>query len=401
MMTRDVRSRALGVLMGAFLLSFSIPPGSWAQTRPFSRPWDTLAGERVFAVEGCGKCHAIHRVGGKVGPDLGQAQTGQTFYGFGAALWNHGPRMAEKMAETGITRPSLPVQQMEDLIGYLFSLRYFDPPGDTAAGQQVFSSKGCVQCHAVGGQGGTIGPPLDFLKRSSSPIHIAAAMWNHGPEMAEVMRARGIPRPTFQEKELANLIAYIISAAKGEEVGGGYRLPGTAESGKKLFVDKSCALCHSVGGKGGKVGPQLRPHIGLVQFAANMWNHGPQMWAIMKAKGIEVPRLKAEEMADIVAYLYTAHYLEETGRPKRGQRLFAEKGCLNCHSIRGKGGKVGIDLATSQVVSTSVGVVSAMWTHIPLMASKAKERGIPWPHLTGQELADLSAYLHSITAPRK
>ena len=33
-----------------------------------------------------------------------------------------------------------------------------------------------------------MGPVLDSLKQFTSPIFIAAALWNHGPQMAEVAR---------------------------------------------------------------------------------------------------------------------------------------------------------------------------------------------------------------------
>ncbi len=45
------------------------------------------------------------------------------------------------------------------------------------------------------GRGGTVGPSVDAFKRFSSPLYVAAAMWNHGPQMAEAMKAQGIERP--------------------------------------------------------------------------------------------------------------------------------------------------------------------------------------------------------------
>src|SRR3970282_2094028 len=107
-------------------------------------------------------------------------------------------------------------------------------------------------------KGGRVGPGLDFLKRANSPVLVAAAMWNHGPEKAETMKAQRIGRPTFQRKELGDLIAYIVAAAK-VDVGGDTAqvIPGTPERGQKLFTEKRCVVCHRVAGNGGPVGLAL------------------------------------------------------------------------------------------------------------------------------------------------
>lgn len=243
-------------------------------------------------------------------------------------------------------------------------------------------------------------PGLDFLKRANSPVLVAAAMWNHGREMAEAMRARGIERPTFQGKELVDLIAYLVATAKdgaGETV---QVIPGTPERGKKLFAEKGCLVCHSVSGQGGRVGPELGRHghhVSLTRFAGLMWNHGPHMWGRMKERGIEVPRLTGQEMADILAHLYISHYFEPAESAARGQGLVRNKGCLTCHAIRGQGGNVGADFSTSQWVRSSAGLLAGMWNHSRYMEAQAQKREIPWPLLRGLELADISAYLRVVS----
>ncbi len=361
-----------------------------------------FAGGKVFAEKGCGRCHALRGTGGGVGPDLGRIQTGTSFFELGAAMWNHLPRMGARMLEVGIRRPTLTPTELSNLIAFLFTAQYYDEQGDPKVGEGLFTGKGCVQCHEVGGKGGRVGPGLDFLKRANSPILVAAAMWNHGPEMAETMKARGIARPTFQGKELGDLIAYIVAAAK-VDVGGDTAqvVPGTPERGQKLFTEKRCVVCHRVAGKGGTVGPELGRrghHVSLTQFAALMWNHGPAMWAKMKERGIQVPRLTGQEMADVVAYLYVSHYFDQPAIGRvHGQQLVQERGCLTCHSVRGKGGKVGADFATSKVVGTPAGVVAAMWNHSRFMESQAQKQDISWPVLTGQELGDIATYLSSLS----
>ena len=370
--------------------------------QPFAPDWAMFAGGKVFAEKGCGRCHALRGTGGGVGPDLGRIQTGTSFFELGAAMWNHLPRMGARMLEVGIRRPTLTPTELSNLIAFLFTAQYYDEQGDPKVGEGLFTGKGCVQCHEVGGKGGRVGPGLDFLKRANAPILVAAAMWNHGPEMAETIKARGIARPTFQGKELGDLIAYIVAAAK-VDVGGDTAqvVPGTPERGQKVFTEKRCIVCHRVAGKGGTIGPELGQrahHVSLTQFAALMWNHGPTMWAKMKERGIQVPRLTGQEMADVVAYLFVSRYFDQPALGRvQGQQLVQTKGCLTCHSVRGKGGKVGADFATSRVVGTAAGVVAAMWNHSRFMESQAQKQEIPWPVLSGQELRDIATYLGSIS----
>jgi mono/diheme cytochrome c family protein len=102
-------------------------------------------------------------------------------------------------------------------------------------------------------------------------------------------------------------------------------------------------------------------------------------------------------MADIAAYLYTAHYFDSAaGRAGRGRELVQRKGCLDCHAIYRKGGNSASDLAIDNVVGTPAGQVAAMWNHARYMATQARQRSMTLPALTGQELADISTYLAAL-----
>ncbi len=358
-----------------------------------------LAGWDVFASKGCGKCHAVRGTGGGVGPDLGRIATGKSFFELGAAMWNHLPKMGARMRELRIERPTLTPRETADLIAFLFTAQYFDELGDAKAGQKLFASKGCVRCHAVGGTGGGVGPALDALKKSNSPVLVAAAMWNHGPRMAETMKAKGIPRPAFEGREMVDLIAYVVEAARDTGGDTAQVVPGTPARGEKLFAERRCAACHAIGGKGPKVGPDLGRvghHVSLTAFAARMWNHGPAMWAKMKERGIEPPALAGQDMADILAYLYTSRYFDQRADARRGAQVVQAKGCTTCHSVRGKGGKLAADFATSNVVATPASLIAGMWNHSAYMEAKAQKQDVPWPTLSGQELADIATYLGSL-----
>lgn len=386
------------------LALFALCAPSPAPAQPlFSASQDPLAGARVFGAKGCAKCHAVNGVGGRVGPDLGRVPRPRSLYDLATAMWNHLPRMADRMRQLGIARPRMGASEAGDLVAFLFTLSYFDPPGDVEAGRRLFTTKRCVACHQVGGTGGVVGPNLDALGRYGSPILVAAAMWNHGPAMAEAMRARGIVRPTFEATELVNLIAFLGSAAPAPAEEPLYVLPGRPDEGRRLFVERRCIQCHGARGQGGGDAPELADRgrdRSLTQFAAAMWNKAPAMTDAMRARGVPVPQLRAEEMADLVAYLYAIRYFGEPGDPRRGRELAAAKGCLGCHSLAGKGGKVAGDLARSRGLESPAGVVAALWTHTAVMAQEPerlpKGARTSWPELRVQEMTDLVAFLRGL-----
>ncbi len=386
----------------AALLILVLPGSSFAQ-QLFTPTQDPLAGSRVFGAKGCVKCHAVNGVGGTVGPDLGRISQPRSFYDLAAAMWNHLPQMLEQMRQLGIDRPRLDPREAGDLVAFLFTLDYFDPPGDVQTGKRLFAEKTCVVCHQVGGIGGVVGPNLDFLKQYGTPIFVAAAMWNHGPAMAEAMRARGIERPTFRGPELLDLVAYIKSASPAPAESPLHVLPGRPEEGRRLFAEKRCIECHSVGGRGGRVGPDLAQrgvHRSLTQFATAMWNKAPAMMRAMKARGFTPPQLAAEEMADLVAYLYSVQYFAESGDPRRGRRLLADKGCLGCHSLDGRGGKVAADLARVRGLDSPAAVISALWNHAVVMPARPEGRQAPWPRFRPEEMASLVVFLQTLGSDR-
>jgi mono/diheme cytochrome c family protein len=359
---------------------------------------DPLAGSRVFGEKGCARCHAINGVGGRIGPDLGRRPGSRSFYDFGAALWNHLPQMADRMHQLGIPRPRLDAREAGDLIAFLSTLDYFDPPGDVEKGRRLFTAKRCIVCHQVGGTGGVIGPSLDFLGQYGSPIFVAATMWNHGPAMAEAMRRRGIPRPRFEGSELVDLIAYLRSASPERAEEPLYLIPGRADEGRRLFAEKLCADCHGLRGRGGGIGPDLaerRRGWTLMGFAAAMWNKAPAMTDVMNRRGIPVPQLRPAEVADLIAYLYSVRYFGGAGDVGRGRQLLTAKGCLDCHSVGGQGGKTAADLTAVRGLDAPAAVIATLWNH-SFAGERPGDRGKPWPELRPADVADLGAFLGTL-----
>lgn len=369
-----------------------------AFAEPVSNPTqDAVAGARVFGAKGCVKCHSIDGLGGKIGPDLARIQRNRSFYDLAAALWNHLPGMAERMREFAVRRPALSPAEAGDLIAFLYTLDYFDAPGNPAAGKRLFAEKKCIACHQVNGVGGVVGPELDSARQYASAMFVAAAMWNHGPNMTEAMRERGVARPSFGGNELGDLIAYLKSAG-AEKSGPSLNLfPGDPERGRRLFTDHRCIECHSAGGGGGKIGPDLAEravHLSMTQFAQAMWNKAPAMTAAMKQRRIAVPRLDAQHMADIVAYLYSVRYFARPGNAERGRALAAQKGCLACHGLDTE--KIGPALSRVKGLDSPETVVAAMWNHSFIGARASEQQKSLWPQFRPEEMADLAAFLQTV-----
>jgi len=389
-------SRVLGLSFVAATMVAGPAAVAWAQ--PSGSGQDPVAGARVFDAKGCVKCHALEGVGGKIGPDLARVSRPHSFYDLASAMWNHLPRMTERMKQLGIARPQLDADEAKNLVGFLYTLGYFDRPGNASNGKRLFGSKHCVECHGGSGPG----PSLAGLKTFGSALYAAAAMWNHGPQMADAMKAKGIERPAFTAAELRDVIAF-LSPGTGAAAAGVFALPGDAERGRLLFAEKQCVQCHAAGGTGGSVGPPLtdkRVRRSPIEFAAAIWNKAPAMAAAMAARGITIPALKPEEMADLVAYLYTSDYFAGGGSPNRGWTTLSAKGCLACHGVFGERGKTASDLAAAPGPSSPARVLAELWNHTTVTAPAAGGGKAPWPTFQAQEMADLIALLQGIRRPQ-
>jgi mono/diheme cytochrome c family protein len=386
----------------ALLLLAGWPSASLAQPL-FSLLQDPVNGERVFADKGCVGCHAVNGVGGKGGPDLGRTPRPRTFFDLAAAIWNHAPKMATRMRERGLVRPPLDAREAGDVVAYLYTLNYFDRPGRPSAGKRVFAEKRCATCHRVGGEGGVVGPRLDQMKMFASPIALAASLWNHGPRMTEAMEARKVPRPTFKGSELLDLIAYINAASPRPARGQLTVLPGRAIDGRRVFLEKRCVLCHQARSPADEGPPDLaerEAQRSLVEFAAAMWNKAPLMTQAMQGRLDSIPQLRPDEMSDIVAYLYSVRYFKQAGDPRRGVVTAVNKGCLDCHALYGERGKVASDLTTVAGLDTPAGVLAGLWKHSLIDDPRPERDRRPWPVFSGEEMADLSAYLRTLKRVR-
>lgn len=360
---------------------------------------DPHAGADTFREKGCSRCHSVNGAGGKLAPDLGfQRPAHSTLNQLVTAMWNHAPRMWSQMQAEHLAYPSFSTREMANLFAYLYTSRYVDEPGDATNGRLLFTQKSCIRCHAIAGEGGKLGPDLRELRPVDTPIFWAQAMWNHAPAMETHMRQMKITWPHFEDNEMNDLLAYVRLERAGprEEFA---LLPADPDRGWQLFQKKNCIACHAIAGKGGTTAPDLgagRPlPPTLTQVAGRMWNHSPEMWAAMRAKGIERPTFEGKEMADLIAFLYSVRYFELAGSPVVGKQLFSERQCARCHGADAQGGESGPALRGQGRVLTQVTLAKALWSHGPRMYKRSQELGLSWPTLQESDLGHLLAFLNS------
>jgi mono/diheme cytochrome c family protein len=89
--------------------------------------------------------------------------------------------------------------------------------------------------------------------------------------------------------------------------------------------------------------------------------------------------------------------IADIGDATKGAQLFVSKGCADCHSFNGQGGTDAppLDSMMGHLSAAEVATMSGdIWNHLPAMISHFEEEGIPVPTFSGDEMADLIAYLH-------
>lgn len=215
-----MKSERMWVLIPALLVAVFLSTGTVAQEEKVYAIWgDPKEGRKVYAEKGCGKCHAINRVGPKIGPDLASTEGLQTITQVAATMWNHAPEMHRLAAQQGLRWQPFKGSEMRDLISFLYFLRVQDRPGNIRRGARLFDEKRCSTCHALAGRGSKIGPDLSQL-HYGSPVLWAEIMWRHAVEMEGKTRELGLKWPVFIDNEMVDLIAFIRSQ---EEAGLGAR----------------------------------------------------------------------------------------------------------------------------------------------------------------------------------
>ena len=166
----------------------------------------------------------------------------------------------------------------------------------------------------------------------------------------------------------------------------------TPMTGAAVFRSKGCATCHGVSGGGTELAPSLRHRSSLTslpQLVTAMWNHAPRMWQEMQGKQIRYPILSYEETSQLVTYLYMGAYSDDPGDAQRGESLFRERRCTQCHS-RKPDAPGFVDISDSD---DPLSWTEALWNHALGMQSKMLSVGMQWPTFQASDMRDLFAYI--------
>jgi hypothetical protein len=83
--------------------------------------------------------------------------------------------------------------------------------------------------------------------------------------------------------------------------------------------------------------------------------------------------------------------------PERGRQLFVAKGCVACHAINGVGGHdaANLDAHTMQPMMNPFEFAAKMWAMAPAMIAAQEEALGEQILFTGDELADIVAFVHN------
>lgn len=225
-----------------------------------------------------------------------------------------------------------------------------------AHGQDVFDEAGCIGCHKLHGTGGVIGPELDKVGAVHSPEWLV----KHFKNPSSVSPGSAMPPIRVSEEDLQALTLYVLSFT-GEDLSAYYvsmkTIPGPLV-GRRLFEEKGCTGCHSIGGKGGTVGPALdkvaerRNPEWIMQHFRNPQSVSPG--SVMPQFDLTEQQVRA--LTEFLLSLTDPNVVGFLRLPammtpiERGKLVFKKYGCAGCHGKEGGGGVPNPNAKTGQQV---------------------------------------------------
>ena len=257
--------------------------------RYFEKLGEAQRGKKFLQDQRCTECHSVNGTGGGVGPPAEKWESLSSPVVLIERMWNHQTQMHNAMAARGIPWPRITSQEVTDMLVYLQNMpqnRNLETslllPEAGPDGETLFREKGCAECHK-----GALA--LENRLGDSTLTDVAAAMWNHAPQMRQ-------PPPELSITEWRQLVSYVWAkqffATRGDPV-----------KGRKVFDTKKCAVCHNDPSSGApNLSKPAQPYSAIAMVSA-LWLHGPVMLKMMQARHIVWPQLSQNQMANIIAYL--------------------------------------------------------------------------------------------------
>ncbi len=174
-------------------------------------------------------------------------------------------------------------------------------------------------------------------------------------------------------------------------------LPQNPLDGRIVFENYGCINCHSINGFGGKTATDFNSKnflIGDFDLISEMWNHSPGMLKMIEQMEINQKKMTAVDFGKLRYFIYFLGYISNSGSVSKGEKLFTQMKCANCHSI-GKTIPDKINLDNTAYYASPIYLAQVMWNHAAQMHKKQKMSNINVPFFEDNEFADLAAYLEA------
>jgi cbb3-type cytochrome oxidase cytochrome c subunit len=238
--------------------------------------------------------------------------------------------------------PMLPLKYIQASCGQCHEAADNPAAPELARGQQVFEESGCRGCHKLNGVGGIVGPELDKVGAHRS----ADWLKQHFLSPESVTAGSAMPPQQLSETNLEAIVLFMLSQT-GEAAPGYYasmKVIPSVDQGQRLFVQKGCIGCHSVGGVGGKVGPAL-DDVGVRRSPEWIMQHFRDPRSV--TPGSVMPKFgftetEARALTEFLLHLRERNLtttLTALMNPiERGRAVYRKYGCAGCHGPEGKGG---------------------------------------------------------------
>ena len=296
---------------------------------------EVTTGRRLFVEKGCSSCHVLSGITPQkeFGPDLtalGGKNASELEFSKAKIEHNLVAYIQAKLQDPVSVNPAARMPQynweQSDLDAVTTALLSQTGPASTSALQhlvapmkdasfqpvgafaQVYERYKCYACHRFNGAGGTLAPDLSYEGSRAQKKWIAEFLKN--PQTIRPVLTLRMPQFNMSDKDASIVAEYLSMAVQKPDVD-----PDSVDArqftqamvslGKQLYeVKYQCQSCHTIGGTGGYVGPNLN-NAGnwLTPAWIEAWLRNPQA---LQLDTIEPRRNLAEdEIRALTAYLMT------------------------------------------------------------------------------------------------
>lgn len=227
-----------------------------------------------------------------------------------------------------------------------------DIPGapELAIGRRLIDEKGCRGCHKLYGSGGNIGSDLNNIGRPG--YRNISWLEGHFREPGRYSKGTIMPNFHFSENEITAITMLMLSLTDEKTTSylASKKIIANKNLGKYLFSEKKCITCHSIYGRGGKIGPDLSM---TAKKRKPEWIVDHLQRPKIVAPGTPMPDFgfTADEARSVLAYIQSLGQSEEYAlgeiegnqsremtRIRLGREVFLKYGCTGCHGPNGERG---------------------------------------------------------------